>query len=53
MLIFFYQQMHFYLTHKILKFILKHFFLQSLLHVSVRADHNQGAYIEPSQSYFL
>jgi len=26
MLIFFYQQMHFYLTYKILKFTLKHFF---------------------------
>ena len=26
MLIFFYHQMHFYLTHKILKFTLKHFF---------------------------
>ena len=55
MLIFFYKQKHFYLTYKILniKIYIKTHFLQSLLHVSFRADHNQGVYIEPGQSYFF
>jgi len=52
MLKFFYQQMQFYLTYKILiiKIYIK-IFLQSLLHVSVRTDHHQGVNIEPGQSY--
>jgi len=55
MLNFFYQELHFYLTYKILiiKIYIKTLFLQSLLHVSVRADHHQGVYIEPVQSYFF
>ena len=55
MLIFFYQQMHFYLIYEILniKIYIKTLFLQSLLHVSVRADHHQVVYIEPGQSYFF
>jgi len=55
LLILFYQQMHFYLTYKILniKIYIKTLFLQSLLHVSVRTDHHQGVYNEPSQRYFF
>jgi len=55
MLKFFYEQMYFYLTYEILiiKIYIKTLFLQSLLHVSVCADHHQGVYIEPSQSYFF
>ena len=47
--------MHFYLTYRIIiiTIYIKTLFLQLLLHVSVRADHHQGVYIEPGQSYFF
>jgi len=51
MLKFFYQQIHFYLTYKIL--IIKIYIKTLFLHVSVRADHRQGVYIEPGQSYLF
>jgi uncharacterized protein with von Willebrand factor type A (vWA) domain len=43
-----------FLTYEILniKIYIKHF-LKSLLHVSVRADHRQGVYIEPGKIYFF
>ena len=46
--------MHFYLTYKILiiKIYIKTLLL-SLLHVLVHADHHQGVYTEPGQSYFF
>ena len=47
MLKFFYQQMHFYLTYKILiiKIYIKTLFLRSLLHVSVSADQDSWFYL--------
>ena len=53
MLGFFYQQMHFLFNIYNIKIYIKNTSLQSLLHVSVRADHHQGVYTEPGQSYFF